>query len=316
MAPGATPSRPVTLDQAPQGFAALQARRLAVGHAAADILVVMEATGSYWISLATTLAHAGFAVAVINPDQAHHFAKALLQRAKTDAIDARTLARLAATLHPALWTPPPAIYTELQQRLAQRDTLIGLRQQVRNQQHALEHVPVVIPAVRARMEELIATFDAQIAAIEREITQVLPQDAGWAANAALLLSSAGVGLMTAAWLLVTMLNFTIGATPEAVTAYAGLAPVPKESGTSGRGRGAIGPSGNKRLRTALYRATLSATRYNPPIKAFYERLHAAGKPKKVARCAAARKVLHLAWAVVRTGRAFDPLYAQQRQEAA
>jgi len=316
MAPGATPSRPVTWPRAPRGCAALHAPRLAVGHAAADILVVMEATGSYWISLATTLAHAGFAVAVINPDQAHHFAKALLQRAKTDAIDARTLARLAATLHPALWTPPPAIYTELQQRLAQRDTLIGLRQQVRNQQHALEHVPVVIPAVRARMEELIATFDAQIAAIEREITQVLPQDAGWAANAALLLSSAGVGLMTAAWLLVTMLNFTIGATPEAVTAYAGLAPVPKESGTSGRGRGAIGPSGNKRLRTALYRATLSATRYNPPIKAFYERLHAAGKPKKVARCAAARKVLHLAWAVVRTGRAFDPLYAQQRQEAA
>ncbi len=119
----------------------------------------MEATGSYWVALATTLAHASFAVAVINPDQAHHFAKALLQRAKTDAIDARTLARLAATLHPAPWTPP-AIYTELQQRLAERDTLIGLRQQVRNQRHALVQLPVVVPAVRARMEELIATFDA------------------------------------------------------------------------------------------------------------------------------------------------------------
>ncbi len=167
MAPGATPCRPVTLDQTPQGFAALQARLLAVGHAVADILVVMEATGSYWVSLATTLAQAGFAVAVINPDQAHNFAKALLQRAKTDAIDARTLAHLAATLQPAPWTPPPAIYTELQQRLAERDTLIGLRQQVRNQRHALGHLPVVVPAVRARMEELIATFDVQITAIER-----------------------------------------------------------------------------------------------------------------------------------------------------
>ncbi len=275
----------------------------------------MEATGSYWVALATTLAHASFAVAVINPDQAHHFAKALLQRAKTDAIDARTLARLAATLHPAPWTPP-AIYTELQQRLAERDTLIGLRQQVRNQRHALVQLPVVVPAVRARMEELIATFDAQITAIEREITQVLPQDAGWAASAALLMSIAGVGLLTAAWLLVTTLNFTIGATPEAVTTYAGLAPVPKESGTSVRGRGAIGHGGNKRLRTALYMATLSATRYNPLIKAFYDRLRAAGKPTKVARCAAARKLLHLAWAVVRKGQAFDPLYRQWHQSAA
>jgi len=316
MTPGATPCRPVTLDQTPQGFAALQARLLAVGHAAADILVVLEATGSYWVALATTLAHASFAVAVINPDQAHNFAKALLQRAKTDAIDARTLARLAATLQPAPWTPPPAIYTELQQRLAERDTLIGLRQQVRNQRHALVQLPVVVPAVRARMEELIATFDAQITAIEREITQVLPQDAGWAASAALLMSIAGVGLLTAAWLLVTTLNVTIGATPAAVTAYAGLAPVPKESGTSVRGRGAIGHGGNKRLRTALYRATLSATRDNPLIKAFYDRLRAAGKPTKVARCAAARKLLHLAWAVVRKGQVFDPLYRQRRQSAA
>ncbi len=312
----ASPGRPITLDQTPQGFATLQTRLLTTGHAAADILVVLEATGSYGVSLATTLAHAGFAVAVINPDQAHNFAKALLQRAKTDAIDARPLARLAATLQPAPWTPPPAIYTALQQRLAARDTLIGLRQQVRNQRQALVQLPVVIPAVRARMEELIATFDAQISAIEREITRILPQDAGWAANADLLVSIAGIGVLTAAWLLVTTLHVTIGAPPAAVTAYAGLAPVPTESGTSGRGRGASGHGGNKRLRTALYRATLSATRYNPPIKACYDRLRAAGKPTTVARCAAARKLLHLAWAVVRKGRAFDPLYAQQRQEAA
>jgi transposase len=315
MTPDTAPGRPVALDQTPQGFAALQARLLTTGHAAADILVVIEATGSYWVALATTLAQSGFAVAVINPDQAHNVAKALLQRAKTDAIDARTLARLAATLQPAP-PPPPAIYTELHQRLAERDARVGLRQQVRNQRHALVQLPVVIPAVRARMEELIATFDAQISAIEREITQILPQDAGWAANADLLVSIAGIGVLTAAWLLVTTLNFTIGATPEAVTAYAGLAPVPKESGTSVRVRGASGHGGNKRLRTALYMATLSATRYNPPIKAFYDRLRAAGKPTKVAHCAAARKLLHLAWAVVRKGRAFDPLYAQQRQEAA
>jgi transposase len=146
------------------------------------------------------------------------------------------------------------------------------------------------------MEGLIATFDAQIAAIEREIKAVLPQDAAGAAATALLLSIAGVGLLTATWLLVGTLNFTIGAGPEALTAYAGLAPHPKESGTSVRGRERIGRSGHKRLRTALYMATLAAARHNPVIKAFYDRLCADGKPPKVARCAAARKLLHLAWA--------------------
>src|SRR5579875_1108984 len=122
----AAPSRALTLDQSPQGFTTLDARLQATGHAASDTLIVMEATGSYWVALATTLAQRGFAVTVINPDQAHNFAKALLHRAKTDAIDARTLAKLAATLQPAPWTPPPAIYTEVQQRLAEREAVIAL----------------------------------------------------------------------------------------------------------------------------------------------------------------------------------------------
>ena len=315
MTPDTSPGRPVALDQTPQGFAALQARLLTTGHAAADILVVMEATGSYWVALATTLAQSGFAVAVINPDQAHNFAKALLQRAKTDAIDARTLARLAATLQPAPWTPPPAIYTELQQRLAERDALVGLRQQVRNQRHAPVQLPVVIPAVRAH-----GGADCDVRRADRCYRAGDHPDPATGCRVGgerrLLVSIAGVGVLTAAWLLVTTLNFTIGATPEAVTAYAGLAPVPKESGTSVRGRGAIGHGGNKRLRTALSRATLSATRDNPLIKAFYDRLRAAGKPAKVARCAAARKLLHLAWAVVRKGPVFDPLYRQRPQSTA
>ena len=312
---GVAPSRPLTLEQTPQGFAALDARLRATGHAATATLIVLEATGSYWVALATTLAQRGFAVAVINPDQAHHCAKALLQRAKTDAIDARTLAQLAATLQPTPWTPPPAIYTELPQRLAERDAVIALRQQVRHQLHALRHLPVVVGAVRTRMEELLTTFEGQIAAIEREIAQVLPQEEDWAASATLLLSITGSGLLTAAWLLVATLNFTTCADAEAAAGYAGLTPTAKRSGTSVRGRERIGHSGHKRLRTALYMATLSAARCNPLIKAFYDRLRAAGKPPKVARCAAARKLLHLAWAVVRHQRAFDPQYQPARSAA-
>jgi hypothetical protein len=100
LSPATAVTRAITIDQTPQAFAALQQRLLATGYPAHVILVVMEATGAYWMNLATTLHHAGFAVSVINPGQAHHFAKALLKRAKTDAIDAQTLAQLASLLQP------------------------------------------------------------------------------------------------------------------------------------------------------------------------------------------------------------------------
>ena len=116
--------------------------------------------------------------------------------------------------------------------------------------------------------------------------------------------------MTAAWTLVTTLNFTTCDSVESLTAYAGLAPMPRQSGSSVWHRPSIGHSGNGRLRTAYYMATLTAARFNPAIKAFYNRLIAAGKPEKVARCAAARKLLHIAWAVVKKDQPFDPNYAQ------
>jgi transposase len=310
--PGAPLSRPLTIAQTPAGYATLCARLHVSGVPPARTLIVMEATGSYWITLATTLQQAGYAVSVINPAQAHAFAKALLKRAKTDAIDAATLTQLAALLQPAPWTPPPAVYHELLQRLAQRDALLDLRQQVRNQRHALLQHPTVVAAVRARMETLIATLSAQIAAVEAELVPALEQDAAWAAAAARLQTIKGVGLLTASWLLVATVCFTICPTPEAATAYAGLAPNERSSGTSVHQRPRIGHTGNARLRTALYLATLSAAQHNPVIKPFYARMRAAGKPKKVARCAAARKLLHLAWALVTKEQDFDPNYAQRQ----
>jgi len=276
----------------------------------------MEATGSSWITLATTLHQAGYAVSVINPAQAHAFAKALLKRVKTDAVDAQTLAQLAALLQPAPWTPPPAVYHELQQRLAQRDALLDLRQQVRQQRHALLQQPTGIAAVRVRMAALIAPLREQIAAVEAELAPARDQDAAWAAAAARLQTITGIGVLTARWLLVTTVCFTSCPTPEAATAYAGLAPNERSSGTSVHQRPRIGHTGNARLRTALYLATLRAAQYNPVINPFSDRLRAAGNPKKVARCAAARKLLHLAWALVTKEQDFDPTYAQRQQASA
>lgn len=310
--PGTKPSRPFTIAQTPQGFAELCARLGATGYTPGELLIVMEATGTYWMRLATTLADSGYGVRVINPRQAHTFAKTLLKRAKTDGIDAQLLARLGALLQPAPWTPPPAIYTELQQRLAHRDALVAMRQQARQQLHALVQQPVVVAAVRERLDGVIAFLTAQLADLDAEIAATMQQDDGWAEAAARLQTIPGVGLLTSAWLLVATLNFTTCATPEALAAYAGLVPHPHQSGTSVAGYTGVGQYGHARLRSVLYLATLSAARYNPAIKPFYDRLRARGKAHKVARCAAARKLLHIAWAVATTGQPFNPHYHERK----
>jgi transposase len=295
----------ITIEQSPSGFASLQKHLAAFGIAPLETLVVLEATSTYWVRLATVLTEAGYAVSVVNPKQAHDFAKAMLKQAKTDAIDAQMLAQLAMRLQPPTWTPPPQIYHQLQQRLAHRDTLLDIRQQLRNQHHALLNNSIVVESVSRHMVELISAIDEQLHELEAELSSIIEQDSEWAVSIVLLQSIPGIGLITASLLVVLTLNFTTCPTPQAATSYAGLAPHPRQSGNF-NGRAQLGKHNNRRLRTALYMATLSAARYNPTVKLFYDRLRAAGKPVKVARCAAARKLLHVAWAVATKGQRFDP----------
>jgi transposase len=229
LAPGGQPGAPFTGEQGPAGFAALQRRLQATASPPASTLVVLEATGNYWVALAVALHETGYRVAVVNPRQAHHFAKAQLRRAKTDALDARDLARLAEALRPAPWSPPPAVYHEVRQRLVARDGFLAMRTQARNQRHALLQWPVVVTAVCQHLDELIADLDRRIAALEAEIAAVL-KGSVWAEPLLCLTSAPGIGLVTAAWLLVSTLNFALCAGPETLTAYVGLAPVPRESG--------------------------------------------------------------------------------------
>lgn len=284
--------RAITFAQSPDGFATFQQQLAAT-------LIALEATGSYWVTLAVTLHHAGYAVSVLNPAQVALYARSLPYRGKTDAFDAQLLARFAWERQPPCWTPPAQVYHELRQRLVVRDGLLQMRTEARNQRHALQQWPVCIPAALETLNTVISALDQQVRTLEQEIGQVLA-DGAWATTAAVLRATPGIGLITTAWLLVGTLNFTVATSPEQLTAYVGLAPRPRESGMSVRGRARIGHRGNARLRTALYMATLSAARFNPTIKTFYQRLRAAGKPMKVARCAAARKLLHLAWALVRS----------------
>lgn len=275
-----TTQEPYPYPQTVPGFERFKKRLEESGVPPPDTLVVMEATGSYWVALATTLYHAGFAVSVINPVQAHHFAKAQLKRAKNDVLDAQTIAELAQALVPACWTPPPRIYHELHQRLAQRASLLQWRTQINNQLHALSVSPEVVPTVRDRLVQLIDQLDQHVVQLDKELLELVTveqkQSLGeemrsevweaegiqtqWKAAIALLLTIPGIGILTACWLVVATLNFTLCETAEAATHYVGLAPIMRNSGTSVRGRAQIGHSGHARARTQLYLATLAAAR--------------------------------------------------------
>ena len=300
-------ARAVTFDYTASGFSQLQAALHTTGIVPANTLILLEATGSYWITLAVSLHSAGFAISVANPAHVHAWALSLPRRGKTGPLDAHVLAQFAAEGQPARWTPPPAVYHELRQRLTARDGLRDLRQQARNQRHALAQWPVAVASVMAQLDQVITDLDGRIRTLEDEIEQVLAQGE-WANSAALLESITGIGMLTAAWLLVLTVNFSRCASAAALSNYAGLTPLARESGASVRGRAQLGHTGSVRLRTVAYLATLSAARHNPIIKAFYSRLRAEGKPMKVARCAAARKLLHLAYAVVTNETPFDPMY--------
>ncbi len=204
----AKPAKALNYQQTNQAYRKLERGLLRPGLPPSQILVVMEATGTYWISLALYLHQAGFVVAVINPLQTHNYAKSLLQRSMNDQLDAQTLAKFAQTHQPPAWNPPPRVYHQLQQRLSQRAALVDLRQQVRNQLHALTVCPAVVPEVQSRMEQLIATFEQQIEAIETEIKQVIQQDQQWFNSITLLQTIPGIGLLTACWLVVVSLNFS------------------------------------------------------------------------------------------------------------
>jgi transposase len=299
-----------TLDQRRTGYGRLahQLRQIALP---AQTLVVMEATGTYWLALAWFLHEAGFVVSVINPQQAKLFARLERQHAKTDRIDAALLARFAHQRQPARWTPPPRIAEQLQQRLTQRDALLGIRTEEANRLHALRQNPHAEPSILDRLERHLAYLQAEIATLERELTDLLASEHPWTEAARRLQTIPGLGVIATAWLLAATHAFAYCDTPEQAAAFAGLVPYRRQSGTSRHGHRAVGRGGHAALRKTLYMATLAAARVNPCIKPLYERLRARGKPNKVARVASARKLLHLAWAVVVKERDFDPSFAPQ-----
>jgi transposase len=260
--------------------------------------LIMEATGAYWQGLASALVETGWTVSVVNPASARHYAQARLRRAKTDAVDAATLVAYGRDLQPPAWTPAPAAVQTLQVLIRQRDDLVALQTETRNRQHALARLPGVPPAARTPLVAVGHVLAEQIQALEAAIRQ--------AAGAATIADDIA-RLQTI--VVAETQPLRAQGTPAQVVAYAGLDPAPHQSGTSVRGAGHISKTGHARLRQAVYMAAVSAVRFNPPVRAFYQRLVARGKPKKLALVAAARKLLALMVTLLRRGRDFDPTWA-------
>ena len=249
-----------------------------------EVLVVFEATGRYDAALSAALRSAGVAHVRVNPAAARAFARATGRLAKTDAIDAKLLAAMAQTLKPEPRDPKD----EARERLAQ---LVGDRVRESNRREALRD-PVAAEDVAAH----IAFLDGRIAAIEAAIAGLIAEEASLAPEAALLRSVPGVGPVTASVLLAAMPELG-RASPKAVAALAGLAPINRDSGAL-RGKRAIG-GGRRRVRRALYMAAVAAIKTRHRFAEAYKALRDKGKPAKVALVAIARKLLTVANAVMR-----------------
>jgi transposase len=263
-------------------------------------LVVLEASGGYEFALACALQAAGVAVALINPRQARDFAKAMGYLAKTDAIDARVLAQLAQVIaaHPNRERFVKVLADAEQQRLQalvlRRTQLVGMLTAER-QRLATSHA-----AARKSIEKLIAAIRKQLEEIEAQLAAHIERH--HADLAALLQSANGVGPATTATLIAELPE--LGTLDRGqIAALVGVAPFNRDSGKM-RGKRMIG-GGRAQVRRSLYMAALVATRFNPAIARFYQRLLAAGKPKKVALVACMRKLLTILNAMVRTGKPWD-----------
>jgi transposase len=271
------------------------------------VRVGMEATGAYHLPLATALHGAGHTVFVCNPLSIARYSEAVLARTKTDPTDARRIARFCEAHELAPWSPASPAQQRLHALVSTRQALVRQIQQLRNRDGAAGYTPCaeLVAELQAPVLEALA---AQIARIDRELAALATAEAEPGPQLRLLTSIPGLGLVTAATLLASLPIDRL-TNPRQVAAYVGLCPQERSSGSSIRGRARTGPLGPAHLRKALYMPALVAMRANPTLRAFADRLRRAGKRPKVIVVAVMRKLLLLAWAILRTGQPFSPTYA-------
>ncbi len=245
-------------------------------------LIVLEATGGYELSLVAELAHARLPVVVANPRRVRDFARSIGQLAKTDKLDARVLAHLAATLRPEPRPLPSDQEEQLTALLTRRRQILDMLTVEKNRLHTVRK------SMRGDIEEHLTWLTQKLDKLDEEIDRFIQSSSLWKEKDAILQSAPGVGRVTSSTLL-GMLPELGRLNRQEIAALVGVAPLNKDSGNRKGKRRVFG--GRAAVRRVLYMAALAATRCNPKIRKFYQHLLKQGKEKKVALTACMRKLL-------------------------
>lgn len=257
------------------------------------IAVAIEATGGYETVVAAALGAAGLPVLVVNPAQVRAFARALGQRAKTDPIDAAVIARFVEATRPAVRPLPDEATRQLAELVGRRRQIIAMAGAERQRQKRLP-----APRLQRSIARLLKALERELAELDQDIDTAVRGSPAWRETEDLLASVPGVGPIIARTLLAEMPELGHLDRRE-IAALAGLAPWTRQSG-QWKGKSFIS-GGRASVRTALFTGAMVAARHNPVLKAFHDRLRAAGKPKMVALIAVARKLLTILNAIARSG---------------
>ena len=264
----------------------------------------MEATGQYGEKAATYLYQQEHEVSVVNPVRIKAYGNSKLRRNKTDKADSQLIAEYCLREKPALWSPSPADFKDLQALVRRYDDLqVNYRQEMNCLKSGYD-TPYVLEDIRDHAEKL----KQRMKDIKEEIIQHIKNSPELQIQHKLLTSIIGIGDLTAAKIMGEVRSFSDFTSARQLAAYAGLTPRNFFSGTSVHKKSRISKTGNRHLRKALYMAAISAKKHNPIIRAFCERLISNGKCPKEAVCAAMRKLLHISYGVLKSGKPFDPNY--------
>ena len=285
------------------GHAQLQRWLTERGFVAACTHVCMEATGPYSEGLASALVVGGWKVSVVNPARIKGFAQGELARNKTDRADAALLARFCAAMRPSLWQPPSTALRQLRAWVDRLQALKDMRQQEANRIEALDACggADVIAHVRSHIDWL----DAEITKLEGDIDDHIDRHPELKADAALLETIPGIGRTTVAKVLAYAGDVRRFDSAKALAAFIGVMPRQRLSGSSVKGRTMMSRAGHHALRKALYMPGLVARRHNAALKSFGDRLSLAGLAPKAVIGAVMRKLVHLIYGVIKSGRPFD-----------
>jgi transposase len=286
------------VDNNGKGFETLRA--WLVKHSAVTAHVCMEATGVYWEAVAEYLAAQGMIVSVVNPAQIKAFGASRMVRTKTDKVDAQLIAAFGCERRPEPWQAPSPSEQALRAMVLRLEALQGMRTQESNR------LEVAREAVKAGIQSHIAWLDTEIKALIVAIRDHMDGDPDLKGKQALLDSIPGLGERTIATLLSFYANLDRFGNARQAVAFAGLDPRQHESGSSVKGKPRMSKVGHAFLRKALYMPAMVTLYRTTWGKRFRDRLAVAGKPPKLMIGAMMRKLVHVAFGVLKSGKMFDP----------